>query len=95
MDGVFVLSAEGGDHLNKGLWTTHVILGCFPTLKEAIAFHKGRVDCDEEIVVLTRPDGTMHNVKDDLEILEIEGGDVPPANLQPLGWDGRPKPQYE
>ena len=72
MNGVFVLSAEGGDHLNKGLWTTHVILGCFPTLKEAITFHKGRVDCDEEIVVLTRPDGTMHNVKDDLEILEKE-----------------------
>ena len=69
---MFVLSVEGGEHLNKELWTTHAILGCFPTLKAAIDLHKSRISCDEEVVALTFPDGTMVNVKEDLEILEQE-----------------------
>lgn len=32
---MFVLTAEGGQHLNRGLWCTHVVLGVFPTKGDA------------------------------------------------------------
>jgi hypothetical protein len=52
---MFVLSVEGPGHINKANWTTHEILGCFPSRDEAVAA-SGGVGGEEEIVIVTDTD---------------------------------------
>lgn len=50
---MFVLSAEGGQFLDRGVWCTHKILGVFPTREMAITSPL-LADLEEEtIAVLT------------------------------------------
>ena len=46
---MFVLSAEGPDQLDKGLWATHAILGVFPDRDAALA---ARPAPDDETMLL-------------------------------------------
>ena len=66
----YVVSAEGPGFLDKGNWVTHSILGCFSSLKDVWEFVENREDDDEEILLLTYPDGSKMNIKDNIGSLE-------------------------
>jgi len=49
----FVLSVEGLNHIDKGNWTTHVIVGVYETEQEALDAIQTRGFDEDDIVVLT------------------------------------------
>ncbi len=58
----FVLSVEGPGYINKGLWSTHKILGVFESRDAAIAA-LGEID-EEDIVLLTNTDtGSVERIR--------------------------------
>lgn len=48
----FILSVEGNGHINRGLWTTHKVLGAFSTRDAAVKAIPSDF-CDEDIVIVT------------------------------------------
>jgi hypothetical protein len=55
---MFILSVEGPDHANKGMWSTHAVLAANPNREVILAFVEDRrndpnVDTEEEIFLLT------------------------------------------
>jgi len=63
----YIASVEGPNHINKGYWTTHLVLGIYDTKQQAIDSarrHGDRIggydDLDIIMVAEVLPDGLTH-----------------------------------